>query len=89
MWLEVQSDGYEIGDPVEVMSRGGRESPFVARIAEVLWDRRKRLVNYRLEQNGTLLPKSYVVEQFRMVRPINGQISYRQLQLLERNFLRG
>ena len=88
LWLEVKTDGFEIGDPVEVTSDGGRRTPLVARIHQTFWDRRERRVKYQLEHKGNVLHKTFLSDDFRMVKPIDDPITLRQLQMLERSYLR-
>ena len=42
LWQEVAPEGFEIGDWVEVLSRGYRNTPRTAVVQEITWDANAR-----------------------------------------------
>lgn len=69
LWLEVAPEGFEIGDWVEVLSRGYRNTPRTAVIQEVLWDSQSRSLRYQVADNEHLVPNLYAAEDLRHVEP--------------------
>lgn len=65
VWYEVKTEGYEVGDCVEVKSGQGKQTPGVAMIEDITWDRHKRVVQYWLSRNGMALKKPFLKNQFR------------------------
>ena len=52
LWQEVEPEGFEIGDWVEVLSRGMLNEPRTGIIREMLWDERERAMRYQIFENG-------------------------------------
>lgn len=69
LWQEVAPEGYEIGDWVEVLSRGYRNTPRTAIIHEIIWDGNARALRYQVMDNGKLIPNLYGAEDLRHVEP--------------------
>jgi len=75
LWQEISSEGFEIGDWVEVLSRCGQNEPRTGTIREMVWDERARAPRYQLLDNGKPLPKSYAADDLRHVEPTPGKLS--------------
>ena len=88
MWYEVQSDGYELGDPIEVKSRMGKLKPFVATIVDIFWNRQDRKIDYYLRAAGRRLKKAYRCEEFQPAMKLNEPMSVRQMALLAKSRIR-
>jgi hypothetical protein len=69
LWQEVASEGFEIGDWVEVLSRGYRNTPRTAVIQEITWDGNARALRYQVMENDKLIPNLYGTEDLRHVEP--------------------
>lgn len=69
LWKEVKSEGYEIGDWVEVLSRGMTNAPCTAVIREMHWDAKQRCLKYQVEQNEKRVPNWYLVVDLTHVEP--------------------
>jgi len=69
LWQEVPSEGFEIGDWVEVLSRGQVNTPRTGPIREIHWEPRVRALRYLIEENGQPVPKAYAAEDLRHVDP--------------------
>jgi len=69
LWQEVRAEGIEIGDWVEVLSRGYRNTPRTGVIREILWDDAMRGLSYLLSENGKPIVKCYATEDLRHVEP--------------------
>lgn len=69
LWQEVKPEGYEIGELVEVLSRGMKNTPRTGVIREMHWEPRARALRYQIEENGVLVPNLYSAEDLRHVEP--------------------
>jgi hypothetical protein len=69
LWQEVASDGYEIGDWVEVLSRGFKNTPRTATVNEITWDSNARALRYQVMENDKLIPNQYEADDLRHVDP--------------------
>ncbi|QDS98043.1 DUF6960 family protein [Adhaeretor mobilis] len=67
LWNEVQGEGYEIGQWVEVLSRGMKNTPQTAVIREIHWDHKQRALRYQIRHNEDLVPNFYAAEDLRPV----------------------
>ncbi len=85
LWLEVRTDGYLIGDRIEIRSRLGKRRPAIATIEETLYNRREKSVDYVLNCNGNRLAGLFRIEDiqpaFRLDEPLNA----RQRELIEKS----
>ena len=70
LWQEVQPEGLEIGDWVEVVSRGMLNEPRTGAIREVLWDDDSRALRYQILENGQPIEKLYAREDLQRVEPV-------------------
>ena len=87
MWLEVPSDGYEVGDLIEVKSRMGRLTPFVATILNMFWNRHAQVIEYELSEAGCRLPRRYRADEFQPARSLQRTWDLRQRELASRHGL--
>lgn len=69
LWLEVAFEGFEIGDWVEVLSRGMRNEPRTGVIREVLWDDRAHAIHYLISENGVPISERYTREDLQHLQP--------------------
>jgi hypothetical protein len=69
LWQEVVTEGFEIGDWVEVLSRGYRNTPRTAIVQEITWDSNARAMRYQVLDNDRLIPNLYSAEDLRHVEP--------------------
>jgi hypothetical protein len=69
LWQEVEPEGFEIGDWVEVRSRGMLNEPRVGIIREILWDERGRSMHYQISENGKPIEQLYRREDLQHVEP--------------------
>ena len=70
LWHEVVPEGFELGDWVEVLSRGMRNEPRTGVIREMLWDERARAIGYHISENDVPIEQRYSREDLRHVEPI-------------------
>lgn len=59
IWYEVEHEGFDIGDFVEVQSRMGKADPFIGRIREMTWNPRRHFIQYFLDRNDTTQARAY------------------------------
>jgi hypothetical protein len=71
LWQEVQPEGLEIGDWVEVISRGLVNDPRTGMIREVLWDDDTRMIRYQISENDQTIERLYAREDLQRVEPVN------------------
>jgi Family of unknown function (DUF6960) len=70
LWQEVPHEGFEIGDWVEVLSRGMRNEPRTGVIREMLWDEREQEIRYQILENGKPINNLYAREDLQPVEPV-------------------
>jgi hypothetical protein len=70
LWQEVGSDGFEIGDWVEVLARGMRNEPRIGTIREMLWDNHDERMRYQILENGQPIEQLYTRHDLRPVEPV-------------------
>jgi len=69
LWQEVLHEGLEIGDWVEVLSRGMRNEPHTGTVREMLWDDRARAIGYQITEAGRFIEQVYLREDLERVEP--------------------
>jgi hypothetical protein len=70
LWQEVTPEGLEIGDWVEVISRGLANEPRTGTIREVLWDDDSQMIRYQILDNGQPIEQLYAREDLQKVEPV-------------------
>jgi hypothetical protein len=63
-------EGLEIGDWVEVVSRGMLNEPRTGTIREVLWDEDAQALRYQIFENGQPIERLYAREDLQRVEPV-------------------
>jgi hypothetical protein len=69
LWQEIPWEGFEIGDWVEVLSRGQLNTPRTGVIREMHWEPRARSMRYFIDENGLPIPHAYSAEDLKHVEP--------------------
>jgi hypothetical protein len=67
LWQEVEPEGFEVGDWVEVLTRGLTNEPRIGRIAQMLWDEHAEAIRYQLVENGQPIATRYARNDLRHV----------------------
>ena len=70
LWLEVEPEGFEIGDWVEVLPRGMLNTPRTGTIREVLWDEGAKTLRYQITENGQPIADRYTREDLKHIEPV-------------------
>jgi hypothetical protein len=70
LWQEVMPEGLEIGDWVEVVSRGMQNELRTGAIREVLWDDDSRALRYQIWESGQPIEQLYAREDLQRVEPV-------------------
>ena len=73
LWNEVESESFVIGDGVEALSRGQRNSPRTGTFREMLWNVAGRGIRYQVQENDQPIAKLYSAEDLRHVDPPSGE----------------
>ena len=84
LWHEVETDGYELEDTVEVKSAYGKRRPIIADISGMFWNRHRQSIEYELIKNGVPQPGRFDATQFRLCMKIGIVPTPRQKALLNR-----
>jgi hypothetical protein len=69
LWLEVPPPEFEIGEWVEVLSRGMRNTPRTGTICDLLWDEGAKAARYQILDDGQRIEKRYAADDLRRVEP--------------------
>ena len=69
LWQEVESEGFEIGDWVEVLTRGMRNTPRTGIVVEMLWDKESQALRYQIKENGQPIASLYARDDLRHIDP--------------------
>jgi len=69
LWQEVEPEGFEIGDWVEVLTRGLLNAPRTGTIAEMLWDEHASAIRYQIVENGQIIETLYTRDDLKHVDP--------------------
>ena len=88
MWLEVPTDGYLVGDQVEVRSRMGKRRPRIATIREIRWNRPMQVIEYYLDQCGREIPQIFRVDDIQPAFRLDQPMTIRQMELAARSRIR-
>ncbi len=67
LWLEVDSEGIEIGDSVETVGQGMERELFIAVVWGIYYVRRKGRLLYRLKRSGQPVPGLFRSETLRLL----------------------
>ena len=70
LWQEVPPPDFEIGDWVEVLSRGMLNAPRVGVIRELLWDERSQAPRYQIFEIDQPIEQRYAADDLRPTEPI-------------------
>ncbi len=74
LWKEVGWEGFCLGDWVEVLSRGKRNTPRTATIREMLWDVPSRAIRYQVVEGDQPIANLFAAEDLRHIDPTELQI---------------
>lgn len=69
LWREVAFEGFDVGDWVEVLSRGQANTFRTGVIRDMHWDDHAQAIRYFLEEGGTPIPNAYAANDLRRVTP--------------------
>jgi hypothetical protein len=69
LWQEVERPAFEIGDWVEVRSRGLANEPRTGTIAEIEWDSHEGEIRYQIVENGQRIETLYARDDLKRVDP--------------------
>lgn len=74
LWRIVPDEGFLVGDPVEVLSRLGRNDPGLGAIREMRWCETTQTVWYQLRRGQTDDPRPYAAADLRLVESFERQV---------------
>ena len=67
MWLQVDSDGIDIGDSIETTGLAMERELFVAQVWGMYYIRRKGCILYRLRKGDSMVPQLYPASHLRLL----------------------
>lgn len=67
MWLSLESDGFDVGQQVEVSGVGLAREPFVGEIIGMEYYRRSREIRYTVRRAGVVQQRLYVASELKTV----------------------
>jgi hypothetical protein len=70
LWQEVEPEGIEIGEWVEVLSRGMLNEPRTGTVREILWNEEARAIRYQISEAGQPIAQLYAREDLQRVEPV-------------------
>ena len=85
MWLEVEIDGYLIGDRVEIKSQLGKRRPAIATITEMRYNRRCSRIEYQLRFRDSESRQRWVAADFQPAFKLDQPLSGRQKMLMDKS----
>jgi len=65
LWQPLEGEGFEMGDRVEVMSRGGLNTPGIGKITEMRYDRSDRTIHYEVRSGERILAHECTADDIR------------------------
>jgi hypothetical protein len=77
LWVELESEGFDIGDIVEVRSRGMTNEPRTGTITEMLWDEHEGELRYQISDRGKLIETQYSRDDLKHVEPAAERLEVR------------
>ena len=85
LWLEIESDGFLLGDQVEIRSKFGKNQPMVVELGDMFWNRKEKRIEYHVVRFGTPVPKMFLREDFKFSARIGQSLNARELMLQARD----
>lgn len=79
LWLETSEPDYELGETVAIRSDGGRLDAQIASIREVLWNSRRREIEFELFRAGRRIPGRFRARDLQGVAALGGHLRLRHL----------
>ena len=67
LFKTVRGEGFDLGDHVEVLSRGGKNEHCVGTVREMRWCAATRQIHYHLDHAGRHLPTLFTAEDLRHI----------------------
>jgi hypothetical protein len=71
IWLEVEHEGFDVGDWVEIKSRMGQADPFVGRIRDMHWNHANGQIEYFVDRADLSEVRAWLAEDLAPVDPID------------------
>jgi len=68
LWVEVQGEGIELGNWVEVLSHMQKNTHCIGQVREMFWNTYTRSIGYRIQSSQQIEPKTYASSDLRLVR---------------------
>lgn len=81
IWLEIFSEGFELGDLVEIKSGMGKLRPGIATIDAIVFNRQSRRIEYFLRCNHRRIDRPFTADEFQPAIRLESHLNARTLKL--------
>ncbi len=71
IWYEVDYEGFDVGDFVEIKSRMGQADPCVGRIRDMFWNHQARLIEYYLDRTDVAQVRPCLAGDMTAIEPVD------------------
>ena len=71
IWYEVDYEGFDVDNFVEIKSRMGQADPFVGQIRDMFWNHRYKRIEYFLHRSETPQVRPYLAEDMTLLDSMN------------------
>jgi hypothetical protein len=85
LWLEVETDGYEVADLVEIKSQYGKLRPRIATIVDIVWSRNAQTLEYFLKANDQRIEFAFSSSDFQPAFKLGSHLTPRELEISARH----
>lgn len=79
LWLEIETEGFDLGDVVEIRSQNGKLRPGMASIRGLHWNRRSNRIDYYLDTNGMRVERSFAYDDIQPASRLGEFLDQREL----------
>lgn len=69
LWKELAGEGFDVGDMVEIRTRGMQNEHRTGSIREMLWDDNAETIHYQIDEAGIPVETLYTVDDLKHVDP--------------------
>ena len=88
LWRQVVPDAFRPSDFVELKSRSGKTRPRIAKIAEVLWNRHTRTIEYVVAVRNMQVARRFQAEDLRPAIPLGAHVPLHHIDMARGENLR-
>ncbi|MFT5303329.1 MAG: hypothetical protein ACI87E_004152 [Mariniblastus sp.] len=79
LWREIETEGFELGDLVEIRSQNGKLRPGMASIRDIQLNRKSNQIDYYLDKNGMRVERSFAYNDIQPASRLGEFLEQREL----------